>query len=49
MKDRSLRGCHAGSYLIQGAHKLERVGDQDINIAERVIYAGTGEWVDLNT
>ena len=49
MKDRSLRGCHAGSYLIQVAHKLERVGDQDTNIAERLIYATTGELVDLNT
>ena len=48
MKDRSLRGCHAGSYLIQGAHELERVGDRATNIAERLIYATTGELVDLN-
>ena len=48
MKDRSLRGCHAGSYLIQGAHKLERVGDQDINMAERMTYASAGDLVDLN-
>jgi phosphate transport system protein len=38
----------AGTYLIQVAHELERVGDRATNIAERVIYAETGELIDLN-
>lgn len=38
----------AGTYLIQVAHELERVGDRATNIAERVIYAKTGELSDLN-
>ncbi len=38
----------AGTYLVQIAHELERVADRATNIAERVIYAATGELVDLN-
>jgi phosphate transport system protein len=43
------RAIAAGTYLIQVAHELERVGDRATNIAERLIYATTGELVDLNT
>ncbi len=42
------RAISAGTYLIQVAHELERVGDRATNIAERVIYAVTGELADLN-
>ena len=45
----SSRSIAAGTYLIQVAHELERVGDRATNIAERLIYATTGELVDLNT
>jgi phosphate transport system protein len=38
----------AGTYVIQVAHELERVADRATNVAERVIYAATGELVDLN-
>lgn len=38
-----------GTYHIQVAHELERVGDRATNVAERLIYAVTGEMVDLNT
>ena len=37
-----------GTYLIQVAHELERVGDRATNIAERTIYAETGELIELN-
>lgn len=37
-----------GTYLIQVAHELERVGDRATNIAERTIYAQTGELIELN-
>jgi phosphate transport system protein len=43
------RAIAAGTYLIQVAHELERVGDRATNIAERLIYAMTGELIDLNT
>ena len=39
----------AGTHLIQIAHELERSADRATNVAERVIYAVTGELVDLNT
>lgn len=42
------RAISLGTYLIQIAHELERVGDRATNIAERVIYALTGELIDLN-
>lgn len=42
------KNISAGTYLIQVAHELERVGDRATNIAERVIYAETGELNDLN-
>jgi phosphate transport system protein len=42
------RAISAGTYLIQVAHELERVGDRATNIAERVIYSVTGELADLN-
>lgn len=42
------RAIAAGTYLIQVAHELERVGDRATNIAERLIYAMTGELRDLN-
>lgn len=38
----------AGTYVIQIAHELERVADRATNVAERAIYASTGELVDLN-
>ncbi len=37
-----------GTYIIQIAHELERVADRATNIAERAIYATTGQLVDLN-
>jgi phosphate transport system protein len=42
------RAIGPGTYLIQVAHELERVGDRATNIAERTIYAQTGELVELN-
>ena len=42
------RTVGAGTYLIQAAHELERVGDRATNIAERVIYTVTGDLVELN-
>lgn len=42
------RAISAGTHLIQVAHELERVADRATNIAERVIYAVSGELVDLN-
>ncbi len=38
----------AGTHLIQIGHELERVGDRATNVAERVIYAVTGELRELN-
>ena len=38
----------AGTYIIQVAHELERVADRATNVAERCIYAATGQLVDLN-
>ncbi len=43
------RAIAAGTYQIQVAHELERVGDRVTNVAERMVYAVTGELVDLNT
>jgi len=42
------RWTGAGAQLIQVMHELERVADQSTNVAERVIYAVTGELTDLN-
>ena len=42
------RAIAAGTYHIQVAHELERVGDRSTNVAERLVYAVTGELVDLN-
>ncbi len=42
------RAISAGTHLIQVAHELERVADRATNIAERVIYAVSGELVELN-
>jgi len=42
------RHIGAGTYIIQVAHELERVADRATNVAERAIYAATGELVDLN-
>lgn len=42
------RAIGAGTYHIQVAHELERVGDRATNVAERLIYAVTAEMVDLN-
>jgi phosphate transport system protein len=38
----------SGAHLIGVAHELERVGDRATNVAERVIYAVTGELTELN-
>ncbi len=42
------RAIGPGTYHIQVAHELERVGDRVTNVAERLIYAVTGEITDLN-
>jgi phosphate transport system protein len=42
------RQIASGAHLIGVAHELERVGDRSTNIAERVIYAVTGELIELN-
>ena len=39
---------NVGTYLIQVAHELERVGDRATNVAERVIYTATGVLIELN-
>lgn len=44
----NVKAIGPGTFLIQVAHELERVGDRATNIAERVIYAQTGELIDLN-
>lgn len=42
------RAIGPGTYHIQVAHELERVGDRVTNVAERLVYAVTGEMIDLN-
>lgn len=42
------RAISASTYLIQVAHELERVGDRATNVCERLVYAVTGELIDLN-
>jgi phosphate transport system protein len=37
-----------GVYLMWAAHNLERIGDRVTNIAERIVYARTGELDGLN-
>jgi phosphate transport system protein len=44
----SPRAIAPGTYQIQIGHELERVADRATNIAERLIYAATGELLDLN-
>ena len=38
---------HRATYLIWVGHNLERIGDRAINIAERVIFMSTGEYVEI--
>ena len=42
------RQIASGAHLIGVAHELERIGDRATNVAERVIYAVTGELIELN-
>lgn len=42
------RAISPGTYHIQAAHELERVGDRVTNVAERLVYAVTGELIDMN-
>jgi phosphate transport system protein len=44
----SNRAIGFGAYIIQIGHELERVADRATNIAERVIYAASGELINLN-
>jgi phosphate transport system protein len=44
----SPRAIAPGTYQIQIGHELERVADRATNIAERLIYAATGDLLDLN-
>jgi phosphate transport system protein len=37
-----------GTHLIWMAHNLERIGDRITNIAEQILFAGTGRTADLN-
>ena len=41
-------GVTAGAHLLWAVHIYERVADRATNIAERVIFAATGETVELN-
>lgn len=43
-----VRAIGPGTYQIQVGHELERVGDRVTNLAERLVYAVTGEMIDLN-
>lgn len=43
------RAIGPGTYLIQVGHEIERVADRGTNIAERAIYAMTGELLELNS
>lgn len=36
------------TYLLWSAHNLERIGDRVTNIAERVVFIGTGDMQELN-
>ncbi len=36
------------TYLIWGAHNLERIADRVTNIAERVVYMVTGKMEEMN-
>jgi phosphate transport system protein len=40
-----IRSC---TYALWVAHNIERIGDRVTNIAERVVFMATGEYVDLN-
>lgn len=42
------RAISASTYQIQVAHELERIGDRVTNVCERLVYAVTGELMDLN-
>jgi phosphate transport system protein len=42
------KAVNTGTYHLQIAHELERLGDRATNIAERIIYTVTGDLVDLN-
>ncbi|HFQ94122.1 MAG TPA: phosphate transport system regulatory protein PhoU, partial [Anaerolineae bacterium] len=37
------------TYLIWVGHNLERIGDRATNIAERVIFMCTGEYIEIMT
>lgn len=43
-----VRAIGPGTYQIQAGHELERIGDRITNLAERLVYAVTGEIMDLN-
>ncbi len=37
---------HRATYLLWVGHNLERIGDRATNIAERVIFMCTGEFIE---
>lgn len=47
MRDGTLT-IRRGTFFLWAGHSLERVGDRVTNICERVIYAATGDIVNLN-
>ena len=48
MMSESPSAVERATYLLWSAHNLERIGDRVTNIAERVVFVGTGDMKELN-